>query len=60
MLRDAWDDVKLRVSISWLYWLYMQNNTILMPIHDEKIYTENIFMGSPSTAYMYTQDDSVV
>ena len=32
MLRDAWDDIKLRVSISRLYWLYMQNNTILLPI----------------------------
>ena len=44
MLRDAWDDIKLRVSISRLYWLYMQNNTILIPIHDEKIYTENMYL----------------
>ena len=40
MLRDAWDGIKLRVSISRLYWLYMQNNTILIPIHDGKIYNK--------------------
>ena len=34
----AWDDIKLRVSISRLYYLYMQNNTILVSIYDEKIY----------------------
>ena len=39
MLRDAWDDIKLRVSISRLYWLYMQNNTILLPIMMKR-YTE--------------------
>ena len=43
--RDAWDDIKFEASISPLYWLYMQNNTILMSIYDEKIYTENIYIA---------------
>ena len=63
MLRDAWDDIKLRVSISRLYWLYMQNNTILLPIMMKRyVYTENIYIAASDTKdieFEYIQHDSV-